>query len=191
MQPDIHDDEPILSGRVFWITGLSGSGKTTVAMQLHQRWIELGNETLLLDGDEVRSLFGSDLGHEAEDREVSAWRNARMCVSLAEAGFDVICATISMFEDVRSWLRENAPGYLEIFLRVPEQERRTRDPKGLYEQASSNQGLMAGLNQSCDLPVAPDLILDNHDDLTPKICVERILELAHSSTSARVPAATS
>ena len=185
-QPETHS-----GGRLFWITGLSGAGKTTVAMQLHERLIELGRETILLDGDEVRALFGSDLGHEPADRQTSAWRNARMCAALAEAGFDVVCATISMFAAVRGWLRERVPGYCEVYLRVPLEERAERDPKGLYARSRESGAGMVGLEQRCEFPSSPDLLIDNHGETTPARAVEQILARAPHTTRDPVPSATS
>jgi adenylylsulfate kinase len=151
-----------MAGRTYWITGLSGAGKTTLAERLQGELIRSGEEVLLLDGDRVRGLFGDDLGHDSEARRRSAWRNARLCRALASEGFQVICATISMFHEVRAWARANVPGYTEIYLRVPEEERRRRDPKGLYRTPTD----MAGLDQECELPDRPDFCFDNHGATT-------------------------
>jgi len=103
-------------GRVFWITGLSGAGKTTVGRELSKRLRAAGRPVTFLDGDTLRSVIAEDLGHSAGNRRRSAMRNARLCRLLAEQGVDVVCATISLFHEVQSWNRENIPGYCEICL---------------------------------------------------------------------------
>ena len=115
-------------GRVVWITGLSGAGKTTLARAL-QRALP---GSLLLDGDELREALGaSGHGFDAESRRRLALTYARLAGRLARQGATVIVATISLFHDLHAWNRANLPGYVEIFLDVPEDDRRGRDPKGL------------------------------------------------------------
>src|SRR5580658_10619623 len=97
-------------GRVFWITGLSGAGKTTLGRELSSRLRVIGHPTVFLDGDALRSAIAEDLGHSADDRRRSAMRNARLCQLLAGQGADVVCATISLFHEVQRWNRENIPG---------------------------------------------------------------------------------
>jgi adenylylsulfate kinase len=118
-------------GRVFWITGLSGAGKTTVGQELWGRLRTTGRPVIFLDGDELRAVIAEDLGHSAENRRLSAMRNARLCRLLAGQGADVVCATISLFHEVQRWNRKNIPGYREIYLRVPIDELRRRDSKGI------------------------------------------------------------
>ena len=120
-------------------------------------------------------------GHSSEDRRISAWRNARLCRALATEGFQVICATISMFEEVRSWARSEVPGYTEIYLEVPEEVRRDRDPKGLYRQGLS----MAGMDQACELPTCPDLRIVNDGTRSIEAIVAEIEESLTFSAQAR------
>src|SRR5215469_7102888 len=123
------------SGRVFWITGLSGAGKTTVGRELSARLRAAGRPVTFLDGDALRAVIAEDLGYSAGNRRRSAMRNARLCRLLAEQGTDVVCATISLFHEVQRWNRKNIPGYREIYLRVPIDELRRRDSKGIYAGA--------------------------------------------------------
>ena len=139
-------------GRVFWITGLSGAGKTTVGMELWRRLRTAGRSAVFLDGDALRTVIAEDLGHDTEGRRRSAMRNARLCELLAEQGDDVVCATISLFHEVQRWNRENIPGYREIYLRVPMDELRRRDSKGIYaaaERGDRPTSLALICRQSC------------------------------------------
>src|SRR5215467_7494012 len=111
-QPAAEDKVP--PGRVFWITGLSGAGKTTVGRELWSRLRAAGRPVTFLDGDMLRDVIAEDLGHSSGDRRRSAMRNARLCRLLAGQGADVVCATISLFHEVQRWNREHIPGYREI-----------------------------------------------------------------------------
>jgi adenylylsulfate kinase-like enzyme/phosphohistidine swiveling domain-containing protein len=181
------------SGRVFWITGLSGTGKTTMGRELHSRLRAAGHPVIFLDGDVLRAAIAEDLGHSAGNRRLSAMRNARLCRLLAGQGFDVVCATISLFHEVQRWNRENIPGYREIYLRVPLDELRRRDSKGLYAQAQHGDARdVVGLDLPAEAPEAPDLVLDNYGALDVATAVDQILAVcasrdgAHAAQPARL-----
>jgi glutamine kinase len=163
------------AGRVFWITGLSGAGKTTLGMELWRRLRDAGRPAILLDGDALREVIAEDLGHSTGNRRKSALRNARLCRMLANQGQDVICPTISMFHEVQRWNRSNIPGYCEIYLRVPMEELQRRDAKGIY--AAAQRGDLrdvVGLDVPAELPESPDLVLDNFGALDCAAAVDRI-----------------
>jgi glutamine kinase len=160
--------------RVYWITGLSGAGKTTVASELWRRLRAAGRSAVLLDGDALRSVIADDLGHTLGNRHQSAMRNARLCALLASQGEDVVCATISLFHDVQRWNRENIPGYCEVLLRVPMEELRRRDFKGVYTGGRGDARNVVGVDLPAELPESPDLILENHGALDSEAAVERI-----------------
>ena len=164
------------TGRVFWITGLSGAGKSTLGRELTSRLRAAGRPVTFLDGDTLRSVIAEDLGHTAEDRRRSAMRNARLCRLLAEQGVDVVCATISLFHEVQRWNRKNIPGYREIYLRVPIDELRRRDSKGIYAGAQRGDARdVVGLDVPAEAPETPDLVLDNYGALDVATAVDRIL----------------
>jgi len=163
-------------GRVFWITGLSGTGKTTLGRELWRRLRAAGRPAFFLDGDALRATIAEDLGHTAADRRRSAMRNARLCRLLAAQGTDVVCATISLFHEVHRWNRENIPGYREIYLRVPLDELRRRDQKGLYAETPGGRAPnVVGVDVPAEAPQSPDLILDNYGSLDITTAVDRIL----------------
>jgi adenylylsulfate kinase-like enzyme/phosphohistidine swiveling domain-containing protein len=166
-------------GRVFWITGLSGAGKTTLGLELSSRLRDAGRRVTFLDGDALRSVIAEDLGHSTGDRRRSAMRNARLCRLLAEQGADVVCATISLFHEVQRWNRENIPGYREIYLRVPIDELRRRDNKGIYAGAQRGDTRdVVGIDVAAEVPEAPDLVLDNYGALDVATAVDRILAVS-------------
>lgn len=152
-------------GRVYWITGLSGAGKTTIGRLWTQELRRAGETAVLLDGDELRQVFGDDLGFTPEDRRKSAMRNARLCALLGRQGLNVVCCTISMFDSVRSWNRENIPGYFEVYVRVSLDTLRRRDQKGLYSRGNRD---VAGIHFQVEEPKTPDLILENDGKYTPE-----------------------
>ena len=167
-------------GRVFWITGLSGAGKTTLGQALSSRLRAAGLSVTFLDGDALRSVIAEDLGHNADNRRRSAMRNARLCRLLVGQGVDVVCATISLFHEVQRWNRDNIPGYREIYLRVPLDELRRRDSKGVYAGARN----VVGIDVPAEAPEAPDLVLDNYGALDVATAVDRILAVCSKGNSA-------
>jgi adenylylsulfate kinase-like enzyme len=169
-------------GRVFWITGLSGAGKTTLGRELWRRLRDAGRPVTFLDGDQLRRTIAEDLGHTAADRRRSAMRNARLCRLLAEQGTDVVCATISLFHEVQRWNRENIPGYREIYLRVPMDELHRRDNKGIYAGARRGDAQdVVGLDLPAEAPETPDLVLDNYGALDVATAVDRILAVCQGA----------
>jgi adenylylsulfate kinase-like enzyme/phosphohistidine swiveling domain-containing protein len=163
------------AGRVYWITGLSGAGKTTLGRELWHRLRAAGRSVIFLDGDVLREVIAEDLGHNLANRRKSAMRNARLCRMLSSQGADVVCPTISMFHEVQRWNRENIANYREIYLRVPMDELQRRDAKGIY--AAARRGDLSdvvGLDVAAELPEAPDLTLDNFGAIDSAAAVDRI-----------------
>lgn len=162
---------------VYWITGLSGAGKTTIGKLLYEKLKEKYVNTVFLDGDILRKVFGDDLGYTKEDRRKCAMRYSRLCAMLEEQGMIVICCTISMFDSVRDWNRENIPVYREIYLKVSMDTLRARDQKGLYSRSNTEGGSVdvVGIHMY-EKPKNPDLTLHNDGDKTPEEQVEEILK---------------
>ncbi|HQF53973.1 MAG TPA: adenylyl-sulfate kinase [Fibrobacteria bacterium] len=154
------------SGTVLWITGLSGAGKTTVSSRVQEFLRSRKVPALLIDGDRMReALRDPTYGYDRESRLAGARRYARFAKMVADQGFAAIVSTISLFHEVHDWNRANLPGYFEVFLDVPEEVRRARDPKGLYAaHVRGDNGSMGGLDLAVELPRSPDLRLDNSGD---------------------------
>jgi len=162
-------------GTVYWVTGLSGAGKSTVGKAYAKRLRATGHPVIYLDGDVLREVFANDLGHSLAERLAVAMRNARLCRMLAEQGVDVVCATISMFHEVRAWNRSHISLYREIYIRVPMAELIKRDPKQIYARALRGElDHVMGIDLPVDEPESPDLILDNDGAQPIEALVEQI-----------------
>ena len=163
-------------GTVYWITGLAGAGKTTIGKLLYEKIKEQNLNTVFLDGDMLRKVFGDDLGYTKEDRRKCAMRYSRLCAMLQEQGMNVICCTISMFDSVREWNRENIPDYKEIYLKVSMETLRVRNQKGLYgDLTAKKQKDIVGIDIEIETPKCPDLVLVNDAGRTPDVQIEEIL----------------
>ncbi|MGB0107979.1 MAG: adenylyl-sulfate kinase, partial [Terriglobales bacterium] len=164
-----------------------------MGQELCSRLRAAGRSVTFLDGDALRAAIAEDLGHSADNRRRSAMRNARLCQLLAGQGADVVCATISLFHEVQRWNRENIPGYREIYLRVPIDELRRRDSKGIYAGAQGGDARdVVGLDVPAEAPEAPDLVLDNYGALDVATVVDRILAVCarRDATGAAQPASS-
>jgi adenylylsulfate kinase-like enzyme len=152
-------------GRVIWITGLSGAGKSTLAHEIVSRLRALGKAVVMLDGDELREVFGAASpntdNHAREGRLELAMQYAHLCRTIATQGLTVVIATISLFREVHAWNRANLVGYFEVYLKVPMEELRRRDPKGIYRRFDAGELThVAGLDLSIDEPEAADWIVE-------------------------------
>jgi cytidine diphosphoramidate kinase len=166
-------------GLVIWITGLSGSGKSTIANGVWQELRRRGTHAILLDGDAVREVFGGDLGHGHEDRLRNAFRISRLAKLLSEQGTNVVCATMSLFRECHDWNRANLPAYLEIYLRVPMSELEKRDPKGLYKRAAAGEAKgVVGVDLPFDEPSKAHLLIENAAPATPALTIAKVLDAA-------------
>lgn len=159
-------------GTVYWITGLSGAGKTTIGKLLYEKIKEKEINTVFLDGDTLREVFGDDLGYSKEERRKCAMRYSRLCAMLQKQGMNVICCTISMFDSVREWNRRNICDYKEIYVKVSMDVLRKRNQKGLYDQKQND---VVGVNMEFEGPKCPDIILENNGVKLPGILLEEIL----------------
>ena len=153
------------SGQVIWITGLSGAGKSTLAHNVVARLRATGEAVVMLDGDELREVFGAVAAnaqnHGREGRLALAMQYAHLCRVIAAQGLTVVIATISLFREVHAWNRANLPGYFEVYLKVPVEELRRRDPKGIYRRFDAGElNNVAGLDLPIDEPEAADWIVE-------------------------------
>jgi bifunctional enzyme CysN/CysC len=151
-------------GKVIWFTGLSGSGKSTIANALELALHAQGKRTFILDGDNVRQGLNKDLGFTDADRVENIRRVAEVAKLMMEAGLLVMAASISPFRREREMAREliGPENFVEVYVSTPLQVCEQRDPKGLYKRARSGQlPNMSGIGSPYEPPEAPQLTLDN------------------------------
>jgi adenylylsulfate kinase-like enzyme len=167
----------MVSSKVYWITGLSGAGKTTLCRELVAHLRAQGRPVVMLDGDELREAMGATNAHTRQDRLQLAMRYAHLCHMIAVQGVDVAIATISLFREVHEWNRAIIPGYVEIYLHVPLEELKRRDPKQIYARAERGELKdVAGLDFAVDEPQAPDVRIGWVSGLTVEAALERVIE---------------
>ena len=144
---------------------MSGSGKSTLAIAVVDLLRNKQLPVIYLDGDELRVVFGlsveSQRNHTRESRIFLAMKYAKLCQIISNQGITVVIATISMFKEVHKWNRDNLSNYLEVFLKVPLEELRKRDPKNIYRRYDAGQlQHVAGLDLLVDEPKIPDYLFD-------------------------------
>lgn len=160
---------------VFWVTGLAGAGKTTVGKMLYQYLKDNGYPVVFLDGDEMREVLKNS-DYSREGRKKLAFQYARLGQWLYKQGFNVVTCTVSMYDEVRAWNRENITDYKEIYLELPQEELIKRDKKGMYSAAlTGKQDEVCGINLKIELPKNPDLVISNYGSVTPEIAMQRII----------------
>ena len=157
-------------GTVYFFTGLSGAGKTTIGGLFHRRLKATKPNVVLLDGDEIRVAFGEDVGYTQSERLRWAGRIFRVCKLLANQGIDVVVCSIAMYESVRRWNRENIGNYKEIYIKVSKDTLLQRNQKGLYTAGKN----VVGIDLPFDEPQSPDLVIPNDGARTPLELVEEL-----------------
>ncbi len=167
------------SGGTVWLTGLSGSGKTTVARALETALAEAGVAAYRLDGDEVRRTLSADLGFSPEDRAENIRRIGAVARLMADAGVIVLVSFISPYASGRDAAREahEAAGltFLEVFVDCPLAVAEERDPKGLYRRARAGEiPLFTGISAPYERPLTPDVHLHT-DELSVDEEVARLM----------------
>ena len=166
-------------GAVIWLTGLSGSGKSTIGRRLEQRLLELGVFTYMLDGDNLRYGLNSDLGFSAEDRTENIRRVGEVSALFADAGVIAIAAFISPYRTDRQAVRIKLPEgrFIEVHVATSLSECESRDPKGLYQKARRGEiQNFTGISAPYEEPLSPEHALFTKDK-TVDDCVEELLVL--------------
>jgi len=158
--------------QVLWLTGLSGSGKSTIANALEKKLFSLGMHAYVLDGDNLRLGLNKDLGFTKEDRAENVRRVAEVAKLLIDAGLIVITALVSPFEQDRAQAKAifEEGEFKEIFINTPVEICIERDPKGLYKKAAKGEiPNFTGVGQDYETPKSPDLTLDGTANIEDSI----------------------
>ncbi len=163
---------------ILWLTGLSGSGKSTIAHHLEKRLFEKGIRTYVLDGDNIRAGLNKDLGFSAEDREENIRRIGEVAKLFVDAGIVVLTAFISPYKKDRAIVRNlvGVDEFVEIYVKCPLGICEQRDVKGLYKKA--RQGTVkqfTGIDDPYEEPENPEIVIET-DKTDIEDCIEEILK---------------
>ena len=153
-------------GRVYWLTGLSNSGKTTIGTALYYEMKKSNDNVVILDGDIMKDITTgyADEEYSGKSRLARAKKYSLLSKLLSDQGMIVIVCTISMFDEIRTWNRENIKGYVEVFIDAPEVVLRARDKRNLFQYS-----------EHVELPKKPDLRIMNDGETSVKSFVKRIM----------------
>ena len=163
---------------ILWFTGLSGSGKSTIANAVESKLYEMGKHTYLLDGDNIRHGLNAGLGFSVEDRAENIRRIGEVSKLFVDAGLIVLSAFISPFQKerdrVRSMVEEGE--FIEIFVDAPLEICESRDPKGLYKKARSGEiAEFTGISSPYEAPKNPEIHIRN-DKRDIEECAEEVIK---------------
>ena len=172
-------------GVTVWLTGLSGSGKSTIAYAVEERLVAQGRAAYVLDGDNLRHGINADLGFSKEDRTENVRRVGEIARLMADAGLVVLVPVISPYQadrdEVRKKHEEIGLRFLEVFVDTPLDVCEQRDPKGLYARARAGEiEGMTGIDDPYEAPQSPDVTIDGARD-----AVSIAADLIHALTTTR------
>ena len=146
---------------VIWITGISGAGKTTIANSLIEKYKNKFPHLINLDGDVVRKLYGDDLGYEENDRISQIKRMQKICLFLENQNLIIIVSALYSNSTLMEWNRKYFSNYFEIYLNVPLELVKRRDPKGIYKKFEIGQEKnIVGIDIPWHEPKNSDLVID-------------------------------
>lgn len=170
---------------VVWLTGLSGSGKSTIATAVERELFAAGHFVVLLDGDNVRTGLCGDLGFSLEDRKENIRRIAETAKLFVAAGAQVLCSFVSPTRDIRAMAKDivGAEDFLEVFVNTPLEVCEARDVKGLYAKARAGEIKgFTGIDSPYEAPEAPFLDLKTAEQSVEESAVEVIKAIHQALT---------
>ena len=166
-------------GMVIWFTGLSGSGKSTIAVELEKELNGKGKVVYRLDGDNIRQGLNSNLGFSEEDRNENIRRIAEVAALFKDAGVITLVSFISPYKKMREFAKEKAgkDSFVEVYTKASIEECAKRDPKGLYKKAAEGEiNNFTGVTAPYEEPETPDLIIDT-TEITIEEAMGKVFEL--------------
>ncbi len=160
---------------VLWFTGLSGSGKSTIAVRVHEELVRRGVDVEYIDGDALREVFPGT-GFTREEREEHLRRTGYMASRLAAHGVTVVASFVSPYRESRDFIRRHCRNFVEVYVATPLEECERRDVKGLYARARRGEiKNFTGIDDPYEPPEHPELALDTRA-LSVDECVAKVLE---------------
>ena len=164
---------------VLWFTGLSGSGKSTIATRVHEELVGRGIAVEYIDGDALREVF-PNTGFTRAEREEHLRRTGYMASRLAAHGVTVVASFVSPYRESRDFIRRLCRDFREIYVATPLEECERRDVKGLYARARRGEiRNFTGIDDPFEPPEHPELTLDTHA-LNVEQCVNKVLALVEN-----------
>lgn len=162
-------------GILYWLTGLPGAGKTTIGTALYYKLKKKRKNVVLLDGDVLLNIFKED-GFSREERLERAGKYARLCQILTNQDITVVCCTLSLFDEIRNWNRQNNKSYVEIYIEAPDKVLEDRNYRRMLSDFSEGRIVnVPGKDLQVELPQEPDLILVNDGNTEVEDFVNEIL----------------
>jgi len=166
--PDMRKENMGQQGASLWLTGLSASGKSTVAMALEKLLLSRGKHAYCLDGDNIRHGLNKNLGFSAEDRAENIRRIGEVTKLFADSGMISINSFISPYrvdrDQARAAHEESKIPFFEVFVHCPLEEAEKRDPKGLYKKARAGEIKgFTGIDDPYEAPESPEIVLNTHE----------------------------
>ncbi len=154
-----------MEGLLYWITGLSGAGKTSIGNKLYYEIKKTRENVVILDGDILKNIISQNPGYTLEERKERAYQYARLCKSLTDQGMIVICCTIAMYEEVRKWNRQQNSRYVEVFVDTPYEVLERRNQKGMYSGFKNGRiKNIVGGDIKTEFPQHPDIVIINDEN---------------------------
>lgn len=166
------------NSKIIWFTGLSGSGKTTIANELEDILHSKGISTFILDGDNIRQGLNNDLGFSQEDRKENIRRIGEVAKLFVDSGIVVLVTFISPFASERKLVRDmvEKDEFIEVYVNCSLEECEKRDPKGLYQRAKNGEIKdFTGISSPYEVPENPEIILET-SKYSIKECTESLYE---------------
>lgn len=158
-------------GTLYFITGFSGAGKTTIGSMLFEYMRSKKNNVVFLDGDACRKAYGMDIGYTKEDRMAMTFRNAGLHELLLNQGMDIIFCAIGLSDEIRKVIIDHEAPCKIIYLKVSHATLIQRDYKGVYANKE-----VYGVDLSVQEPKNPDVLVENDGDITPEQVCKIIIE---------------
>ncbi|MCF2909720.1 adenylyl-sulfate kinase [Pseudoalteromonas sp. DL2-H2.2] len=163
---------------VIWITGLPGAGKTTIAKKLLDTLQSQNLHANLLDGDELRGVLDNP-GYDKASRQKLAYVYSGLANLIASQNTIAIVATVAMFDEIRDWNRTNIENYLEVFVKVSDDDLLKRNKNNLYSKSNKKSNVY-GKDIPIELPKRPDIIIENNNNSSINMHVDTIFSTIKS-----------
>ena len=162
--------------KVYWITGLSGVGKTPIANLLKEE-LSKTEPTILIDGDVIRNILKFDSLNDKKSRLKIAYIYSDLANLFEKQGFNVVCATISLFHEIHNYNRKNFKQYYEIFIKKDLDILIKEDKNKIYSRSINNQTEVVGININAEYPKNPSLLININDNKDFNFFVDKILNI--------------